>query len=50
MLSSAKAKTWLLHLDGKEQYQDSGPAGLSQAALDQLTGAVENDGSDGKKN
>jgi len=43
LLSSAKAKTWLLHLDGKEQHEDSAPAGLSQAALDQLTGAEEND-------
>lgn len=49
LLSSAKAKTWLLHLDGKEQHEDSAPAGLSQAALDQLTGAEENDGSDGKE-
>jgi len=49
MLSSAKAKTWLLHVDGKEKHDNSGPAGLSQAALDQLTGAEENDSNDGKE-
>lgn len=49
VLSSAKAKTWLLQVDGKEKHENSGPGGLSQAALDQLTGAEENDGSDGKE-
>eukprot|EP00930_Biecheleria_cincta_P057756 TRINITY_DN43637_c0_g1_i1.p1 TRINITY_DN43637_c0_g1~~TRINITY_DN43637_c0_g1_i1.p1 ORF type:complete len:399 (+),score=81.15 TRINITY_DN43637_c0_g1_i1:62-1258(+) len=49
MLASAEAKTWLLHHGGKEQHENSGPAGFSQSALDQLTGAVENGSSDDKE-
>lgn len=49
LLAVAKAKTYSLYLSEKEQHENSELSGLSQAALDRLTGGVEHDGSEGKE-